>query len=330
LKIIYITTNYNVMNSIDKKIALFFVFVLGGYGADAQIKYLQKILDNGKIYKNVSYAPPGNTVRKWNIKKGLCTDADYKKPQRVGILTFYVQDQVDSDVSISGNWKRTSTRKLTGDGVSIVADVMYDNSIDLMKKRFKEYGMELLEPWDYLDTDEKRKAYNEIPFKELKGLRWVRGMTGAGAAGPAGGYRYLPLAHLGASIKAQKLRDSYFNKLGVDALLIVGVDMNAFGNYFNAISAHLLYKSPVDGAEKTPYVQYGDQAVVQLKEANRWAKPKDRKYIGIWNYEDQEYKNKKGKVKTRKAITGFDPNIYLVIEEVSRGAAQLIAQYTEQ
>jgi len=318
------------MNSLDKKFALFFVLVLCGYSADAQIKYLQKILDNGKIYKNVSYTPPGQTVRKWNIKKGLCTEADYKKPKRVGILTFYVQDQSETDVSISGNWKRTSTRKLTADGVSIVADMMYENSIDLMKKRFSEFDMELIEPWDYLDTEEKRKAYEAIPFKELKGLKWVARMTGAGAAGPASGYRYLPLAHLGSSIKAQKVRDSFFNKLGVDALLVVGMDMNAYGNYFNAVSAHLLYKSPVDGSEKTPYVQYADQAVVELKEANRWAKPKDRKYIGIWNYEEEEYTTKKGKVKTRKAINGFDPNIYLVFEEVARGSAQLISQYTEK
>ena len=122
-------------------------FALFGLSADstAQSENLQKLLDNPeKMYsKSFTYAGANNTIRKWQIKKGFATEADYKMPARVGILTFMLEDMSESSTTTFGSTTVQSTRKATKDGASGVATYIYDHVIDDLKAIFGEKGYDI-------------------------------------------------------------------------------------------------------------------------------------------------------------------------------------------
>jgi hypothetical protein len=123
-------------------------------------------------------------IRKWQIKKGYATEADYVLPKKVGILTFILQDRSSSSSYTAGGWKYSTTSKATKDGTSMVANQIYFNVIKGMKESFSNKGMNLLEPSEYLDTDAKRDLYYNYELKNPKILNLFSGLTGKGEFWP--------------------------------------------------------------------------------------------------------------------------------------------------
>ncbi len=281
----------------------------------SQSKGLKKLLDNPKkMYRSFVYGRTGDSkyIRKHQIKKGYVTKADYKMPKRVGILTFVVNDRSSSSSFTAGNWKYTTKAKATKDGTSMVANLIYFNVIKDMKETFKSKGMNLLEPIEYLDTDAKRDLYYNYKLRNPK-LPFSQSL-GKGNSGPVTGYRVMPLLSFGlrASGKVITERDAFFNKLDLDAILIVEIVMSITGDALYSVKTNILYKNPASGT-KTFYTDYSESISVKLS-SNLYAKRPT--YSNIFISEKVEYKNKRGKTKTRNEVVGLDPNLYKVINAV--------------
>lgn len=280
----------------------------------AQSSGIQKLLDNpGKMYsKTFVYSMASTSIRKWQIKKGFATNADYVMPKKVGILTFIVQDRSSSSSYTAGGWKHKTTSKATKDGTSMVANEIYFNVIQGLKESFSYKGMNLLEASEYLDTDTKRDLYNNFELKVPKILKMFSGVTGSGNSGPVIGYRAMPLLSFGVGTKAVKARDAFFNKLKLDAMLVVEITMSITGNALYSINSGILYKNPASGT-KTVYGDFSESIGVKMTSNLYEKKPT---YSGIFVTEEVEYINKKGKTKTRNEAVGLDPNLSKLINAV--------------
>ncbi|MBC3757893.1 hypothetical protein H7U19_05720 [Hyunsoonleella sp. SJ7] len=291
----------------------------------AQSKNLQKLLDNpNKMYsKAFVYSGTAPTIRKWQIKKGFASERDYVMPKRVGILAFVVSDQSNSSSVSYGYTTVRTTSKATKEGASAVANEIYDNTIETMKSTFKDKGMELLEIHDYLDDKEKTDLYHKYELKKLKGVKAFSGLTGQGNSGPVVGYRNMTLPYFGSFPKAVKKRNDFFNKLGLDAILVIEIGMSVVGNKLIDVKSDILYKNPASGT-KTIYSDYNEVVSVKFGVSPYEKKPT---YGGIFLIEEVEYKNKKGKTKTRKQAVGLDPNLYKLVSAVVRANVGALEKY---
>ena len=293
---------------------LSFLFSISGSTLYAQSVGIQKLLDNPeKMYsKAFVYSMASTSIRKWQIKKGFATKADYVLPKKVGILTFIVQDRSSSSSYSAGGWTHKTTAKATKDGTSMVANEIYFNVINGLKESFSYKGMNLLEPSEYLDTDAKQDLYNNFELKDPKILKMFSGVTGSGNSGPVIGYRAMPMLSFGSGAKSIKARDDFFNQLELDALLIVEITMSITGNALYSINSGIVYKNPASGT-KTVYGDFSEGVSVKIS-SNLYAKKPE--YSDIFMTEEVEYLNKKGKTKTRNEAVGLDSNFYKLINAV--------------
>jgi len=280
----------------------------------AQSSGIQKLLDNPEnMYgKTFVYSGAATSIRKWQIKKGFATEADYMLPKKVGILTFVVQDRSSSSSYKAGGWKHSTTSKATKDGTSMVANEIYSNVIQGLKETFSYKGMNLLEVSEYLNTETKRDLYNNFELKDPKILTMFSGITGQGNSGPVIGYRAMPLLSFGTGAKVVKARDAFFNQLELDAILIVEIVMSITGNALYSINSGILYKNPASGTN-TIYGDFSEGAGVKITSNLYEKKPT---YSDIFVTEEVEYTNKKGKTKTRNEAVGLDPNLYKLVNAV--------------
>ncbi|MCW3122524.1 MAG: hypothetical protein JWQ38_2016, partial [Flavipsychrobacter sp.] len=106
-----------------------------------------------------------------------------KKPKKVALISYYLYDPGKGKVkggtyigNVSVSVWRTSD--FTG---QVQVDGFYRNSIDALKTSFKENGVELLTPDEFLDNDEKKELY--YGFNPETSKREKVTITKRGAAG---------------------------------------------------------------------------------------------------------------------------------------------------
>lgn len=64
---------------------LIFLISISSSKMNAQNKELQKLVDNpDKLWGGIQYTYGIGQVKKWQIKKGFCTEDDYKIPKKSG------------------------------------------------------------------------------------------------------------------------------------------------------------------------------------------------------------------------------------------------------
>lgn len=79
------------------------------------------------------------------------------KPKKVALVSYYVYDPACSKTT-GGTYTGTATASCwrTPDATGqIHVDGFYAKSIDVLKAEFKQYGMDLLTPEEFIDTDDK-------------------------------------------------------------------------------------------------------------------------------------------------------------------------------
>jgi hypothetical protein len=109
-------------------------------------------------------------------------------------------------------------------------------------------------------------------------------------------------------------RDAFFNKLDLDAILIVEITMSITGDALYSIKSNILYKNPASGS-KTYYGDYSESVSVKISSNLYEKKPA---YSNIFVMKKVEYTNKRGKTKTRNEAVGLDPNLYKLVNAVVR------------
>jgi hypothetical protein len=159
-------------------------------------------------------------------------------PKRIALITFYVKDSGNSDKHPYAGW--STHKNVTASGVDMIANELYDASIAALKEGFKAHGMDLLAREEFLDTPEKKSAYESFELKFGGGGHFVNFLThidkdSTMLEGVAEGYRLLSvptdnnvkgkefgLAAKGGDGKLfQGLGHDLAGDLGVDAIAVM-------------------------------------------------------------------------------------------------------------
>lgn len=89
---------------------------------------------------------------------------NYEAPKKIGILIFAV---VGSDEFTGNDGWYSHYQKISKDAAVIVAQSIHDNCIGALKESYAGQGVELFTPNEYLDTEEKRTAYQNMDMRVM-------------------------------------------------------------------------------------------------------------------------------------------------------------------
>ena len=172
-----------------KKIApvllcLLFVFSI----ANAQSKFEKATSDPAKLEKQ---AKLDFHLERGKNGKGYAPyyPALGAPPKKVALISFAITDPGYSTSNASNtSFKTVSTME---GYVKMIVNAYHGVAIEPLKKTFAEYGMELLTPDEFLDTDEKKGYYMEFDYYAKDDILNKLGPTASFVRTAAEGYRYI-------------------------------------------------------------------------------------------------------------------------------------------
>jgi hypothetical protein len=136
---------------------------------NAQNAFNKKTADEGSI--KVIFDFPGEGR---NSKNGSGYSANVElidpKPKKIALISFYLYDPAKGKAE-GGKYVGAATAKIwrTSNEVGQAhVDAFYNQGIEAMKTAFKGYGMDLLTPEEFLDTDEKADYYYHFSQESAK------------------------------------------------------------------------------------------------------------------------------------------------------------------
>jgi hypothetical protein len=193
-------------------------------------------------------------------------------PKRVALVSFYVWDSGNETGSVYNTSIRWSMSKtVTGTGRERVVNALYAAAVGPMKEAFAAHGMQLLTPSEFLDTPEKKSAYESF-VPEHGALGSVMGfLTKKNRSEPAAAneFRLLQLpsnnnaknkrfemaAQGGDGKLFQGLGHDLASALQVDAVLIVYSPLQAQTKTIDLLGAYayMFGPNPVARGESTLY-----------------------------------------------------------------------------
>jgi len=261
-----------------------------------------------------SYGVAANYEKKYNLKNNFCTAEDYKVPKKVGILSFYIDDETYSTTSSDAYHITTTTYKASSEKVNLVAQRIYEQSISTLKEKYAELGMELLTPKEFLTTEEQKNTYYNAPLNNLDGKASAFKLLGSGSAVPEG-FRFLPYAsyfiYTGKNFAEE--RDAYLDALGLDAYIVVAIKLSAAGGTLNNITSSFIFKNPgYKNSDKVGVYAVGYTPYSNAIVAMNFDKP----LAGLFIKEEKEYTNKKGKPSVKFVPVDVDSNIANLVNAV--------------
>jgi hypothetical protein len=257
-----------------------------------------------------------NYEKKLNLKNGYCTEADYKVPKKVAILTFYIQDSDYKVYGRQGAWSITTSYKSQGSKVNATMQLIYDRSIEGIKEKFANHNMEILTPSEYLTSGQLKQAYLNHPLPNLESRFSAFNLANEYAAIPIG-YRFLPYnSVVGAQGKKFFLeKQAYFEGLDFDAFIVICVHLTAATNSVNAIKTSFHYKNPGWKASGKSGMIVGYDAYSMGTSQIVFKTP----LKGLYIKEQEEFTNKKGK-----------PDIKMTPKDVDERLSKLLIQVCER
>lgn len=151
-------------------------------------------------------------------------------PKTIALITYNISDYGYYE----SNKQWITYGSLTPNGGNLVATKMLDQTIVKLKETFNAYGAKLLTPDEFLDTPEK-KAYYLTDFtptvsKTGKFLSNIENRT-TDIVASADGYRYFDMGAAFDFRRAESLGGDLAKKLGVDAVLSIGITIQTIKNY---------------------------------------------------------------------------------------------------
>ena len=268
----------------------------------------QKVADDDKLLDKKTIVASGtlaaNYEKKYNLKNGYCTAEDYNVPKKIGLLSFYIDDEEYSTSTIGGGWITTTTYKADAKKVNRVAQIIYEQSIEVLKASYAKMGLELLTPEEFLVTEKQKTMYYEAPLPNLELKSKVFSLVGSGSAVPEG-FRFLPYASyfLHTGVPFAKEKDLFLNQVGMDAYIVVAIKLSAAGGLLKTITSTFTYKNPgYDSSDKVGTYGVGYTPYTVATANMNFAPP----IAGIFIKKEEEYTNKKGKADIRFIKTGVD------------------------
>ncbi|HBF87534.1 MAG TPA: hypothetical protein DDX39_02740 [Bacteroidales bacterium] len=153
------------MNKLNFSLSIIALFVSISAIAQKPTPFTEKTADISKIKTILDFPAEGRTSKNGT---GYSANVDLinPKPKKVALISFYLYDPACGDASKSNNGVTATYSAAiwrTPDALAQThIDGFYKNSIESLKKGFKEYGIDLLTPSEFLNTDEKKDFYYEF------------------------------------------------------------------------------------------------------------------------------------------------------------------------
>ncbi len=168
----------------DLRIILVGLIISIGPGLSAQksTPFADKTADVGKIKAKMDFPAEGRTSKNGS---GYSVNVDLlnPKPTKVALVSFYLYDPANAKTKggqIAG--KASTSMWRTSDALAQThIDGFYAQSIEPLKAGFKEFGIDLLTPAEFLDTEEKKDffyGFDQESGKKEKTDRTVIGKMG--------------------------------------------------------------------------------------------------------------------------------------------------------
>lgn len=118
------------------------------------------------------------------------------KPKKVALISFYLYDPASGKASKSSTSTHVhSSAKVWSTSEALAqtqVDGFYEKSIDPLVAGFKEYGIDLLLPEEFLDTEEKKEFYYDFNPESGKKEKTERTQTGYNVQAKGGTIKVCP------------------------------------------------------------------------------------------------------------------------------------------
>lgn len=207
-------------------------------------------------------------------------------PKRVGLVSFYVWDCGNKRENLYNPvYRYRFTQTTTDNAASAFASQLADRSVEPLRKTFAGFGMTLLTPQEFLDTPEKRSAYENFKL-ESSGMdslfRWAQNKDQYHGIGAADGYRLLELTTVGdvrgrhfdlaargvgISKLAVSLGHDLATSLGLDAVVILYNVVQADSRTISMVGSYMYMfgPNPVPDKGESLYWSGHEYSGVQLR-----------------------------------------------------------------
>ncbi len=215
-----------------------------------------------KVAKRVWFGPAPSQIKKLY---------DIGLPKRIGLLSFNIYDTGSHEYTpLVDVWGHKIEKWGMNEFVSNVhASKFAEMGVPVIKQRFAEKGMEVLTPFEFLDTEEKITAY--LSFELMKTgwqkaaeaqLEWLD--RNPHASGAAYGFRMIPLH---ASFLQQEVMgqlNEFRKTLGLDALMVVTTHTGTSnrGSNLGAVTMQLVGPNPEPRPENEKHVKWWWPAIL--------------------------------------------------------------------
>jgi hypothetical protein len=207
-------------------LALLLAAFSAGHAGDDPLK---EWAEDKKLAKKIVLYPhaSANAVKKLK-------ESGFAAPKKVGLISFYLWDVGEYKFNAmanayGGTYERTS--QLTPKGANHFATKLAELGVPALKKAFAAHGMDLLEPVDFISTEEQRQAYVtfQLPTGKLGGATlavadWMQKNPKASSA--AAGYSGIN-THLWMDAKGLTALEDLRQKLGLDAMVVLANTSNS-------------------------------------------------------------------------------------------------------
>ncbi|OYU97568.1 MAG: hypothetical protein CFE21_04545 [Bacteroidetes bacterium B1(2017)] len=144
--------------SIQISFVLFFLILLFACGSPKLSSYATKT----DLKSKANFDFNANKIR--DNGKGFCVDmkALGKMPKRVALVSFYVSDPGLTKTTKSPSTSTWNTTNTGDENARIFANEYYAQSVQTLKSTFKEYGIEILCPSEFLTNENQKNAYHNF------------------------------------------------------------------------------------------------------------------------------------------------------------------------
>ncbi|WP_178989397.1 hypothetical protein [Winogradskyella schleiferi] len=233
------------MKSLYKKLlftalAIFFLGMSSPINAQKSMQDLAELKDRkwDKLVKSYKNNSTWIDQLKGLLNTDLLSEDNLPNPKKIGVLTMQIWDKSITTSSKIGNTTLFSKNYLTASGSNIVADKFLDNMLPILKTKFKEENISLLEPKDYLTNEEKTNIYKEGVNKvELSGLSkslqklnkfFTKKDLEVQGSLSATGYEFYPLSAklVSSDFKAPASVGLIAQDLELDAVLVITINVS--------------------------------------------------------------------------------------------------------
>ena len=175
-------------------------------------------------------------------------------PDTIALVTVYVFDEGATDVSKIGSFVYTDQYWISAEGGNLLANEILREGLDDLRAAFKQRGVVLLTPDQFLNTPEKKAFYKNFQPEISRMGNFISGLEKGDAkvTVTADGYRIFDAGAAKDYLRAESMGSVLASKLGVDGVLHIGIDLstNATDVYISGIKMVLNAPNPIPRQDK--------------------------------------------------------------------------------